>query len=81
MRANTNPPEDNDILQAMAIMDGFVYLATSQMVLSLYLETMNLEELFPRSFRTHHFHPYIMAWPPSVGNYESFVIEDGANNT
>lgn len=79
---DTNPPEDNDTLQAMAIVDGFVYLVTSEFVLSLCLETMKLEKLFPRSFRAHHFHPYIMAWPPSlVGNYGCFaLIQDGVDN-
>jgi hypothetical protein len=80
--ADANPPEDIDTLQAMSIVDGFVYLVTSEMVLALCLETMKLEKLFPRSFRARHFHPYIMAWPPSlVGNYGSFaLIQDGVDN-
>ena len=80
--ADANPPEDIDTLQAISIVDGFVYLVTSEMVLALCLETMKLEKLFPRSFRARHFHPYIMAWPPSlVGNYGSFaLIEDGVDN-
>ena len=80
--ADANPPEDIDTLQAISIVDGFVYLVTSEMVLALCLETMKLEKLFPRSFRARHFHPYIMAWPPSlVGNYGSFaLIQDGVDN-
>ena len=76
-----DPPINNHTLQVMAIEDGFVYLTTSEMVLVLCLETMKLEKLFPRSFRAHHFHPYVMAWPPSLlGNYGSFFVQDGANN-
>jgi hypothetical protein len=81
--ADANPPPDNiDTLQAISIVDGFVYLVTSEMVLALCLETMKLEKLFPRSFRACHFHPYIMAWPASlVGNYGSFaLIQDGVDN-
>ncbi|CAO2183412.1 unnamed protein product [Urochloa humidicola] len=80
--AEADLPVNNRIMQVVAIEDGFVYLATSQMVLVLCLETMKLEKLFPRSFRAHHFQPYVMAWPTSLlGNYGSFVmIQDGANN-
>ncbi|CAL4962760.1 unnamed protein product [Urochloa decumbens] len=80
--AEADLPVNNRIMQVVAIEDGFVYLATSEMVLVLCLETMKLEKLFPRSFRSHHFHPYVMAWPTSLlGNYGSFVmIQDGAND-
>ncbi|KAL6615536.1 hypothetical protein ACP70R_037806 [Stipagrostis hirtigluma subsp. patula] len=76
------PPENGGNVHVVAIMDGFVYLATSEMVLSLCLETMELEKLFPRSFRAHCFRPYIMAWPPSlVGDYGIFaVIHDGSSD-
>ncbi|GJM93981.1 hypothetical protein PR202_ga10588 [Eleusine coracana subsp. coracana] len=76
-----NPLANNDTLHVVTMKDGFVYLATSEMILSLCLETMELEKLFPRSFRAHHFQPYIMAWPPSlVGNYGSFAaMQDGPN--
>ncbi|GJM93983.1 hypothetical protein PR202_ga10590 [Eleusine coracana subsp. coracana] len=69
-------------LRLVAIWDGFVYYVTSEMVLLLCLETMKIENLFPRSFRAHHLYPYIMAWPPSlVGNFRSFaVIQDNARN-
>jgi len=76
-----DPPINNHTLQVMAIEDGFVYLTTSEMVLVLCLETMKLEKLFLRSFRARHFHPYVMAWPPSLlGNYGSFFVQDGANS-
>lgn len=72
---------NNDTLHVVTIKDGFVYLATSDMVLLLCLDTMELEKQFPRSFRAHHFHPYVMAWPPLVGNYGCFAsIQDGTTD-
>uniref|UniRef100_A0A0E0JKW6 F-box domain-containing protein n=1 Tax=Oryza punctata TaxID=4537 RepID=A0A0E0JKW6_ORYPU len=61
-------------LKVVTINDGFVYLATTEMIFSLCIETKKIEKLFPMSFRSHHLHPYIMAWPPSlVGNYGKFA--------
>ncbi|KAL6615535.1 hypothetical protein ACP70R_037805 [Stipagrostis hirtigluma subsp. patula] len=73
---------NDDKLRVLVIEDGFAYLTSTEMVLSLCLETMKLKELFPRYFCSRHFHPYIMAWPPSlVGNYGSFAaVQDGFSN-
>ncbi|GJN03345.1 hypothetical protein PR202_ga20780 [Eleusine coracana subsp. coracana] len=57
---------DDDALEIIALKNGFVYLATSKMVLSLCLQTMELQELFPRGFRANYVLPYVMAWPPSL---------------
>ncbi|TVT99788.1 hypothetical protein EJB05_54829, partial [Eragrostis curvula] len=57
----------------MAVMDGFVYMATTESILSLCLKTWNLEKLFPCTYGGE-IYPYFMAWPPSlVGNYGSFA--------
>lgn len=67
--------ENNDAVTAMTFADGFVYLATSNLVLSLCLETMELKDMFPRSFSPQYFRPYVMAWPPSLaGNYGCFAV-------
>ncbi|TVU34488.1 hypothetical protein EJB05_16323, partial [Eragrostis curvula] len=74
----SDPPANHGRLRVVAIRDGFVYLVTSEMFLSLCLETMKLEKLFPRSFRAHKLYPYIMAWPASlVGNFGSFAVTQG----
>ncbi|TVU01020.1 hypothetical protein EJB05_53539, partial [Eragrostis curvula] len=70
-----DPPENDDVLRLMAIENGFAYLVTSKMVLSLCIETMEIEKLFPRSFcYIDYAVPYVMAWPASlVGSYGSFA--------
>ena len=75
-----------DELLVVAVRDGFAYLATSNKVydsrnpswfLSLCLETMELENLFQRTYDSGA-HPYVMTWPPClVGNYGMFGLEDG----
>ncbi|RLN25101.1 hypothetical protein C2845_PM07G14850 [Panicum miliaceum] len=68
----------------VAIRDGFVYLATSDTVLSLCLETWKLEKLFSMGNYCEDFYPYFMAWPCSlVGNYGRFAVlqdQDGPSN-
>lgn len=79
---DTHLLDDELFLDIVGIKDGFVYLATSEMVLSLCLETMELEELFPKSFHAHYFYPYFMAWPPSlVGSIGRFaLLQDDPNS-
>ncbi|KAL6615530.1 hypothetical protein ACP70R_037800 [Stipagrostis hirtigluma subsp. patula] len=67
-----------ETMDVLAIKDGFVYLASSEMVLSLCLETMELEKLFPRAFGGH-FYPYFMPWPPSGGFRNSRQDDDPTN--
>jgi hypothetical protein len=69
-------------LSVFAVRDGYVYLATLAdnpqspcWLLSLCLETMSLERLFKNMFEDAA-HPYIMVWPPLVGNYGRFAVED-----
>lgn len=66
-----NLPEDHHGLELVAIRDGFVYMATSELsldrpsrccFLTLYMETMKLEELFQRTY-DGAVYPYIMPWP------------------
>ncbi|KAL6842507.1 hypothetical protein ACP4OV_027351 [Aristida adscensionis] len=68
-----------EILDVLAISDGFVYLASSEMVLSLCLETMEMEEMFPRVFGGH-FYPYFMAWPASLLGSCSALLDDHSAN-
>lgn len=64
-----------DTPDVVAIRDGFVYLATSDTVLSLCLETWKLEKLFSMGNYCEDFNPYFMAWPCSlVGNYGRFAV-------
>ncbi|TVU34458.1 hypothetical protein EJB05_16291, partial [Eragrostis curvula] len=73
---------DNGHMDFLAIRDGFVYLATTDMVMSLNLETMELEMLFPKTLNGQYnsFYPYFMAWPPSlVGNYGRFAEFSGGS--
>ena len=73
-------------LKVVAVRDGFAYLATSvkyrsdmipSWVLSLCLETMQLEKMFQRPYECC-VHPYVMSWPLSlVGNYGCFALRDG----
>ncbi|TVT99784.1 hypothetical protein EJB05_54825, partial [Eragrostis curvula] len=57
----------------MTLMNGFVYLVTTESILSLCLKTWNLDKLFPCSYGGE-IYPSFMAWPPSlVGNYGSFA--------
>jgi hypothetical protein len=79
--AEAKAPANADMLHFVTIKDGFAYHVASEMILSLCLETMEIQKLFPKSFHGNHFHPYIMAWPPLVGNYGSFAaIQDGGND-
>uniref|UniRef100_A0A0D9V2N3 F-box domain-containing protein n=1 Tax=Leersia perrieri TaxID=77586 RepID=A0A0D9V2N3_9ORYZ len=65
----------HDRLDVVTIKNGFVYLATEGMILSLCLETKKLDKLLPMSFQFPHLHPYVMAWPPAlVGNYGRFAV-------
>jgi hypothetical protein len=76
---------DHSDLSVLAVQDGYVYLfsiasvhhdpQTSCWFLSLCLETMRLERLFRRTF-DNAVHPHIMAWPPLVGNYGGFALQD-----
>ncbi|PUZ55935.1 hypothetical protein GQ55_5G253500 [Panicum hallii var. hallii] len=54
-------------LDLLGVRDGFLYLATAEMVLSLRLETMEIAKLFPtptgHHFNMARFYPYSMAWP------------------
>jgi hypothetical protein len=69
----------------MAIEDGFVYLDSSYMLISLSLETWEVQKLFPKTFCIFHYnsciqghrcllYTYVMSWPPSLlGNYGVFA--------
>ncbi|CAN6356018.1 unnamed protein product [Urochloa humidicola] len=71
----TNGSWDNHrALKVWDIIDGIVYLSTSEAFrdrrlpswfLSFCLETRKLEKLFHKTFDNEGF-PYIMAWPPSL---------------
>lgn len=75
-----------NMLQVLAVRDGFVYLATSLNLsepgqpcwfLSFCLETRKLEKLYERA-NDSYMHPYVMAWPPSlVGKHGRFALEHG----
>ncbi|KQJ86721.1 hypothetical protein BRADI_4g07365v3 [Brachypodium distachyon] len=77
---------DNPLIEVdvAAVMDGFAYLAVdmgngtpnSRLILSLCLETMELDKLCQVAFHGGVY-PYIMAWPPVlVGNYGAFELGD-----
>lgn len=76
---------DTHTPNAVAIRDGFVYLASYEGHFSLCLETWKLEKLllFPSYFGDCF---YFMAWPSSlVGSYGSFAVlqdqdQDGPSN-
>uniref|UniRef100_A0A0A9DGB9 F-box associated domain-containing protein n=1 Tax=Arundo donax TaxID=35708 RepID=A0A0A9DGB9_ARUDO len=72
----------NELL-VLAVRDGFAYLVAldnsdspliTSLFLSLCLETMELEKLFQNPF-AYHAVPYVMAWPPLIGNYGRFAHE------
>ncbi|CAO2183423.1 unnamed protein product [Urochloa humidicola] len=62
--------DNADRQDLLGVKDGFLYLATAEMVLSLRLETMEVRKLFlmptGRHFNLARFHPYFMAWPASL---------------
>jgi hypothetical protein len=75
--------DDPGMFYMVASKDGFVYLASVEMLYSLCLETLHLEKLAPRTFGANYISSsYFMAWPPSlVGNYGRFaVLEDDPCN-
>jgi hypothetical protein len=67
--------DDPGMFDMVASKDGFVYLASLEMLYSLCLETLHLEKLSPRTFGDTYFcSAYFMVWPPSlVGNYGKFA--------
>ncbi|CAL4906995.1 unnamed protein product [Urochloa decumbens] len=74
LQATEGSRDDHLALEVGEILDGVVYLSTSNRpgfscwFLSFCLETRKLEKLFNKTFDNSAY-PYIMAWPPSlVGN-------------
>jgi hypothetical protein len=67
--------DDPRMFDMVASKDGFVYLASQEMVYTLCLETLQLKKLAPRTFGDTYFcYACFMAWPPSlVGNYGAFA--------
>uniref|UniRef100_A0ACD5X6J7 Uncharacterized protein n=2 Tax=Avena sativa TaxID=4498 RepID=A0ACD5X6J7_AVESA len=62
-------------VQLVAVIDGFIYLSifyckdaqSSELYLSLCLETSEMSELFKDTYRyNQEVHPYVMPWPPSL---------------
>ncbi|TVT99782.1 hypothetical protein EJB05_54823, partial [Eragrostis curvula] len=73
-------------LDSLAIMAGILYFVAGEVVMSLCLETMRMEELFTTPSDLHYsfarLYPYFVAWPPSlVGNRGRFVeVQDDPGN-
>ncbi|WVZ53967.1 hypothetical protein U9M48_004848 [Paspalum notatum var. saurae] len=76
--------EYHGAIKVLEIMEGVVYLSTSETFndpdflcwfLTFCLETGELTKLFQKKFDSH-VHPYVMAWPPSlVGNSVDPLLE------
>ncbi|KAJ1274731.1 hypothetical protein BS78_05G083500 [Paspalum vaginatum] len=76
--------EYHGAIKVLEIMEGVVYLSTSETFndpdfpcwfLTFCLETGELTKLFQKKFDSH-VHPYVMAWPPSlVGNNVDPLLE------
>lgn len=75
---------DHAELKVFKTMEGIVYLSTCETFndpdalswfMSFCLETGKLKKLFQKKFDCH-IHPYIMAWPPLVGNNADPLLED-----
>ncbi|CAL5093675.1 unnamed protein product [Urochloa decumbens] len=74
LQATKGSRDNHHALKVWDVIDGIVYLSTSEAFrdrrlpswfLSFCLETRKLEKLFHKTF-DHEVFPYIMAWPPSL---------------
>ncbi|CAM0146146.1 unnamed protein product [Urochloa decumbens] len=74
LEATGGSRDEHGALKVLEIMDGIVYLSTSETVkdaslpcwfLTFCLETRKLEKLFHK-LNDSYAHPYSMAWPPSL---------------